>query len=385
MGVEFRLGRQDHLKVEDFLARSPSGVSAIVLNTKAAGHQRAAAEVAAAAGVQVLYDPATERCTTPGYQLPGHPYGDNLLDVNVLAADPAARLRLMIAVIDGHPDEATTITPPHFLVEDQRSANLNVALAADTRHNTDLPVRATVILARRYGAKAAPELARQYAQAGIDQVELRITPLGGDNESIAKIGSVFAMLDAFQAVGLTVVLGWSGNIGQAAVALGHADHYSVGVGMNEQVNHAATISRQQKPPPEPAPGEKPRTSGAVAGIYLPGLAATVSRAAGAALLAHTDIRTRVGCRIDACGFTLDNPTRDVRGHYLHARTHEMNEILRQPAPWRATREIDRLQRAVELRDLVNNKYRTKDVPELKSRTLRSLIDDLQLEQAARTA
>lgn len=63
----------------------------------------------------------------------------------------------------------------------------------------------------------------------------------------------------------------------------------------------------------------------------------------------------------------------------------MNEILRQPAPWRATREIDRLQRAVELRDLVNNKYRTKDVPELKSRTLRSLIDDLQLEQAARTA
>jgi len=100
------------------------------------------------------------------------------------------------------------------------------------------------------------------------------------------------------------VLGSSGNISHAAVALGHADHYSVGVGLGEQVNHAGTLSRQQAPPPPPPPpGEMPKRAGPVPGIYLSGIAATVSRTAGAALLAHTDIRTRVGCRIDACAFT----------------------------------------------------------------------------------
>jgi len=44
MGVEFRLGGQDHNKVEDFLAQRPSGIHAITLDTKAAKHQQAAAE-----------------------------------------------------------------------------------------------------------------------------------------------------------------------------------------------------------------------------------------------------------------------------------------------------------------------------------------------------
>lgn len=33
MGAEFRLGRQDGHKVEDFLARQPKGVTAITLST----------------------------------------------------------------------------------------------------------------------------------------------------------------------------------------------------------------------------------------------------------------------------------------------------------------------------------------------------------------
>lgn len=161
---------------------------------------------------------------------------------------------------------------------------------------------------------------------------------------------------------------------------------SVGVGLGEQVNHASALSRQQAPPPPlPAPGEKPRPAGAVSGIYLPGIAATVSRTAGAALLAHTDIRTRVGCRTHACAFTVNNPAIDVRGHYLHARAREMADLLAQPTPWRATREIDRLQRALALRSLINTKYPLDGVPELQTRTIQSLLDDLQLEQAARSA
>lgn len=148
----------------------------IVLHPKAARHQRQAAEVAAAAKVQVAYDPAAERCVAPGYTLPGKPYGDELLDVDQLAANPAARQRLINAVVQAHPAEATLVTPPHFLVSDENTASLNVALAADTRQHVDCPaIRATVLLNRNYGIKAAAELALQYAQAGVNSIELRIT------------------------------------------------------------------------------------------------------------------------------------------------------------------------------------------------------------------
>ncbi len=385
MGVQFRLGRQDHQKVEDFLARQPAGVSGIVLDPKWCRYQKAAAEVAAAAGAQVCFDPATERLTAPGFALPEAPYFEGTpYDVDHLAADADARAQLVARVVAGHPTEVTAVTPPHFLVQDPRSANLNVVLAADTVNSTDKPVRATVLLARRYGTRAAAELAAQYAQVGIQHAELRITPLGGDEESLAKIRSVFAIADAFTTQGMSVTLGLSGNIGQAAVALGHTDHYSVGIGMLEQVNHASAISRQVAPPkPEIEEAQGPR--GALAGVYLPGVAATVSRAAGAALLGHSDIRLRVGCRLDDCGRSVEGPTQDPRAHYLHARAHEMAQTLGQPPRWRATREIDRLRRALELRELINQRYRLPGVPELKTRTLRSLIDDIQGEQAARTA
>lgn len=387
MGVQFRLGRQDHQKVEDFLARQPAGVSGIVLDPKYGRHQKAAAEVAAAAGAEVYFDPATERLIAPGFVLPDAPYFPSTpYDVDQLAADADARAQLVAQVLAGHPAEVTTVAPPHFLVQDDRSANLNVVLAADTITSTDKPVRATVLLARRYGARAATDLAAQYAQVSIRQVELRVTPLGGDEESLAKIRSVFAIAHAFTVQGMSVTLGLSGNIGQAAVALGHTEHYSVGVGMLEQVNHASAISRQIAPPKQEVEGEEAQgPRGALAGVYLPGVAATVSRTAGAALLGHSDIRLRVGCRLHDCGRSVAGPTQDPRAHYLHARAHEMAQSLSQPPRWRATREIDRLRRALELRELINQRYQLPGVPELKTRTLRSLIDDIQGEQEARTA
>lgn len=206
-------------------------MSAIVLDTKAASHQVAAAEAAVGAGLDVFYDPATERCAASGFLVPRAPYGRLPIDVQALASNARAREQLIAQVLEAHPDAITVVTPPHFLVHDERSASLNVALAADTQYGTDHPVRATLILDRRYGVRAASELAVQYAEAGVASLEIRITPLGGDDESIAKITSVFAILDAFRDVGLSLVLGLSGNIGQAAVALGHSHHYSVGIGM----------------------------------------------------------------------------------------------------------------------------------------------------------
>ena len=70
MSVEFRLGHADHKVVEDFLTHHPAGVSAIVLDPKAARHQQHAAEAAREAGVDVIFDPATERLTGPGFDLP---------------------------------------------------------------------------------------------------------------------------------------------------------------------------------------------------------------------------------------------------------------------------------------------------------------------------
>lgn len=43
MSVEFQLGHQDHLSVEDFLACGHDGVGAISLHPKAAAHQQGAA------------------------------------------------------------------------------------------------------------------------------------------------------------------------------------------------------------------------------------------------------------------------------------------------------------------------------------------------------
>ena len=82
---------------------------------------------------------------------------------------------------------------------------------------------------------------------------------------------------------MTVTLGLSGNIGRDAVAMGHADAYSVGLGMLEKVNHAQTMARLRK---EPDP-DKEQGGGAAGGIYLSRLGATVSAKAARQLLNHT--------------------------------------------------------------------------------------------------
>lgn len=380
MGVEFRLGRQDAHKAEDFLARRPDGVSGITLDTAYARYQLDAAEAARDAGVDVLYDPATERMADRGFEPTGVAfYTGEPFDVDLLARDAASRTRLVEGVFAAHPDATTIVTPPHFHVHDLRSASLNVALAEETVHLSDKRVRAPLVINRKFAAETAAALAADYAAVGIGVVDLRVTPLGGENESVKKIKSVFDIADAFAAAGIEVILGYSGNIGQTAVALGHATHYSVGVGLREQVNHSATITRQKAPPREAQGGGG--HFGAVAGIYLPGPAVTVGRKAGKTLLDNTDIRTRIGCRIDGCGRSVSGPAADPREHYLHARAAEIAAMLERPAPWRASMEKDRLSRALELRELINGRYLTSDVKPLGTRTLRSLIDDIDVERA----
>ncbi len=374
MSVVFQLGHNDHKVVEDFLLRRPAGVSGITLHAKAARHQQAAAEAAQETGAAVFFNPATERLTAPGYVMHDAPYyAAAPYDIDALAADTAARARLVEAVLAGHPAGVTAATPPHFLVNSPRRASLNIVFAVDTANSTDLPVHAVLLLDRRYGVKAAAELATQYRDAGVTDLELRLTPFGGEDESLAKIKSGFRLLDTFGDAGITTTLGCSGNVGQAAVALGHADSYSVGIGVLEHVNHAGTMAQQRQPPQLDENGKKKPNPG-FEGVYLPGIAQTLSQKAASALLAHTDIRLRLGCRLEECGRSIDGPTRDSRRHYLHARSQEMTDLTSKPKAWRPTSEFERLSRALALRELINDKYRPETTAALKTRTLRGILD-----------
>lgn len=379
MGIQFRLGPNDHKPVEDFLSREHAGIDAITLDTKAARHQAAAAAAAVDAGLRVYWEPAAERLAEDGFGLDkfplwtGQPYA-----IDDLSADQAARGALVGLTIEKHPERVTHVTSPHFYVIDERTARLNVDLAERTRLaiGQDKPARAVITVATTALSRLGIDLAAEYAGAGIGDVEIRFSPFGGDDEGIRKIRNAFGVLDQFREHDITVTLGQSGNIGRAALAMGHADAYSVGLGMLEKVNHSQTVARYRKAP-DP---DKDQGGGAVGGIYLSRLGATVSAKAARQLLSHTDIRTRVGCRIGSCRNSVTGPLDDRRAHYLHSRSSEVAEMLRRPAPWRGAMEIDRLNEAIGLRERVNEHYLSDDVHKLGTRTLRSLIDEIENEQ-----
>lgn len=129
MGIQFRLGPNDHKPVEDFLSREHAGVDAITLDTKAARHQTAAAAAALDAGLHVYWEPAAERLADKGFgldKLPlwaGQPY-----NIDNLSADQEARAALVSLTVEKHPSLVTHVTAPHFYVTDERTARLNVDL-----------------------------------------------------------------------------------------------------------------------------------------------------------------------------------------------------------------------------------------------------------------
>ncbi|MCK2028075.1 hypothetical protein KZC56_17395 [Microbacterium sp. SSW1-47] len=361
-------------------------MDSITLHAKSARHQVAAAEAARESGINVLYDPRTERMADldPDGQLTGlSAYGGTQLDIHSLASSSQLRHELVDRVLNAHPAQATIMTPPAFFIDSERTARLAVDLAEATRLATTSPVRPVLFLSSRLSITNQLTLASELVAAGITQVDLRVSPFSGENDSIRKIRQTFATVDRFRDAGLTITLGHSGNIGQVAVALGHASSYSVGIGQNEHVDFKGTLRRQVNPPKKKR-DENGKTigGGSWEGIYLPGLAVTVSRRVGEALLDHSDIRTRIGCRIDGCATALKGPLNDSKVHYLHARAAEMEALESKPAQWRAKIETDRLTRALELRNLVNDKYREEGQPALKTRTLSSLLEGIREEREA---
>lgn len=384
MGVEFQLDYQDHPAVEDYLARSSAGIGAIILHSKSAPKQRGAAEAAIAAGIDVLFDPRTDRLAHEGFSVNGLPgYREEPYDLRTLAGSLDDRQRLVDAVLSAHPDYTTLVTPPFFYAPDLESARLNLALAEQASLATGKRVRPVLLLRSKMSLKDVETIAREYGDAGFADLDLRFTPLGGEFDGIPKIRAVLAAADRFRTQGMRVVLGRSGNIGQAAFALGHVHGYTVGIGQMEHVNHASDINRQKQPPKFDEQGK--RKGGAWQGVYLPALALSVSMKRAQSLLGHSDVRTRLACREGACATSLLGPTTNHKAHYMHSRAGEMQRLLETPAAWRPKLETDRLVRAIELRELVNSRYGVAGEAPIKTRTLQSLVDGMREVQEARAA
>lgn len=189
MGIQFRLGPNDHKPVEDFLSREHTGTDAITLDTKAARHQVAAAAAAVDAGLDVYWEPAAERLAAAGFGLDKFPlWSGQPYDIDNLSANQAGRAALVDLTVEKHPTLVTHVTAPHFYVTDERTARLNVDLAERTRLaiGQEKPTRAVITISTTALSRLDIDLAAEYAGAGISDVEIRFSPSVATTKVFAK-------------------------------------------------------------------------------------------------------------------------------------------------------------------------------------------------------
>jgi hypothetical protein len=268
-------------------------------------------------------------------------------------------------------------------VTDERSAQLNLDLVAETLGSGDAEVRA-ILLARRDRLAqpgVAAELAKRYADTGVTALDLRLSPLGANNDGSRKVRTAFEIIDTFNAEGISVNLGLQGNLGQTALALGIVGGFSVGIGVRESIDHGSAIAAQQKPR-----SKSDKFFGAQPGIWLHGAEVVVPRRVAQALFADPGIRSRLACSIGACGASVGGPLADARTHYIHSRTAEVVTMLSRPTRWRVSHEEARLVRAIDMRAIVNGHLPSKidqtPVHPVKTRLLEVLVAEIAWRQQA---
>ncbi len=382
MGIEFRLGRTDHKVTEDFLATGPSGVSAVILDIRNAKRQQGVVEAARAAGLPVVLEPLTERLVEAHFA-PDllNVYGDGqLLDPSRLTS-LSDRSDLVERVVDAQVGGGSFLVPPHFFVNDEAALDLNLALAGlTTQHygQSSTRIRAVLSGSRAFlcGEGVLRRALLQLKRVGVSHVDVRLSPLGGEDEGAAKIRSTFRALANVRDIGLPLTLGLQGLLGPTALALGLTDAFSVGVGYLESYSYSAMVGRQRA---TPNPEKPPRSAGA--GVYFPRLSVTLPRPIAELLLSDTGIRDRLACRLDSCATGIDQAAVDPRRHYLHSRTNEIQELLAYPPAWRPNAQKDHLGEALKLRRLINSNHRSEDMQPLKTRTVSVLIKEIASQPA----
>lgn len=383
-GIEFRVARGDHLKVEDFVATQPAGLAGVQLEVTNLDRHVDLAIATAAAGFDVVIEPMTERLCHAGFNPARLPFGDLYpLDVATLASSAGDRAMVTEQVLAAQLPHATKVIPPHFFVESDEQLALNVALLrqAVAAIGADRDVRPILAISSAYFQRpgVAMAIAEHYQAAGVRMLELRISPIGGQDEGPLKIRRTFAALRQLSASGLDVLLGCSGIVGHAAVALGMASSFSVGVGYREKYDHKSAIASQlaiseadDGEYEEDAPSG-PR--GALAGVFIEAAQITVPRALARDFYANPVVRPQLRCTHPACAKSIDGPAVDPRAHYLHAQTAALASTLDRPSAWRPTLLKDRFVRAQEVRAQIWAQLPDDAVPP-KARTLTSLIDEI---------
>lgn len=376
-GVEFRLGHNDHRVAEDFLTGPlKGGTSGIVVDAKYIKVQRQAIDAAHEAKCDVHIEPLTDRMVTAGFSVRGLDYGYEVIDPAGDLATPTARDRLVDAVGAPQSDIATAVTPPHFFVDQdlvEDMLNLNLDLVRRAVRQFGHPVRPILAIHRQVLGKpdVAGRIARRYLREGVRTLELRVSPLGGEDQGRVKVRSALQALKAMHQTPLQVVLGSQGLLGETALAMGLAAGFTVGVGYREAYNHKAAIARQKKQATNGGGGRGPQ-----AGVYLPGPAITLPAQVGEAIYKNRQIRIRMRCPLGGCAERVDGPVYDPRRHYLHARAHDVATILERPPQWRAMLQRERLTKAIHLRHGIN-KYLPEGTSELQTRTLTSLLGEIE--------
>lgn len=371
-GIEFRVGRTDHHKVEEFLATGPDGVSGVRLDAKNLSIHQDVAVAARGIAAAVHIEPLTERFLVPGFNPTGVAYADRfLLDIGRLMTDPGDQARFVSEVIATQVGIATAITPPHFYVEDSDQLGLNVALTRQSIAllESDLPVRPIVAVSSTFLRQHAGEIARRYADAGVQGIELRVSPFGGDNLGPIAVRRVYEALERLRESRLHITLGMAGVVGMAALSLNLVDDIASGVAYREQFNYKSAMSSQRTSDQRDGGGGNP------ARVLLPGADVLVERDVARHLYGNPEVRSNLVCRLGHCAHSMDGPIADLRTHYLHTRAQQVSDLARQPVAWRPNGLRSQLVRSLELRQQIAHYLPDGGQPP-KNRTVETLLAEL---------
>jgi hypothetical protein len=178
-------------------------------------------------------------------------------------------------------------------------------------------------------SKGIGHFARVSAASGAATIGLCLSPLGGPNDSYAKLSSMAQIAMAIKGHGPDVVAWRQGTYGPALCALG-LDGYETGIGINEQTN----IRRLQSSRRLHKNGEgRP----VIHGMYLEPLGRSVPLRVANRLLGSIPMRARIVCDDPTCCSDVNAMIDNRRQHAVRSRARFLAELNQQPhSQWRLT-------------------------------------------------
>lgn len=373
MGVLFSLGRDDHKVVGDFIANGAGSIAGLQVTAPNRARQREVIDAARDANIEVLIDLQTEKSVVPN--APRTSVAS--LDAGPFDVEKLSKLSARSALVEAAADAqiklgATNVVLPHFYVSDKRDLDLWIDLNMLTLSHMRDAGRIRPVIAGQIrfltSVEGRQQLVRGLIQFDAQSVELRLSPLGGGHDGSPKVSHVFGLIEELQSSSVQARLGWAGAIGHSVFATGLATDFVTGVGYRERFNFRDVLASKTKT----LSATPKKQYGAQSGVYLPSAGVTVSRKIAEALYAESALKAKLSCSIDRCAEGHDGPVRYPREHFIHSMAEFAGNVKSLPASWRSQNELNRLRRAVDLVEFIND-CAIDDVARLPTRTLRSLL------------